>query len=50
MQKDRNLSIDLIKIIAMFGVMCLHSTYSYKIPGHQQSVRLLEYGLVFHIS
>ena len=33
MQKDRNLSIDLIKIIAMFGVMCLHTTYSYKIPG-----------------
>lgn len=33
MQKDRNLSIDLIKIVAMFGVMCLHSTHSYSSPG-----------------
>ena len=33
MQKDRNLSIDLIKIVAMFGVMCLHSTHSYSSLG-----------------
>ena len=33
MQKSRNLSIDLVKIVAMFGVMCLHSTHSYSIPG-----------------
>ena len=33
MQTSRNLSIDLIKIVAMFGVMCLHSTHSYSIHG-----------------
>ena len=27
--RGRNLSIDLIKIIAMLGVVCLHSTHSY---------------------
>lgn len=34
MQGNRNLSIDLVKIVAMFGVMCLHSTHSYAIPNH----------------
>lgn len=33
MQENRNLSIDLVKIVAMFGVMCLHTTHSYSIPG-----------------
>lgn len=33
MQGNRNLSIDMVKIVAMFGVMCLHSTHSYAIPG-----------------
>ena len=32
MQGNRNLSIDLVKIVAMFGVMCLHSTHSFAIP------------------
>ena len=34
MQENRNLSIDLVKIVAMFGVMCLHSTHSFAIPNH----------------
>lgn len=33
MQVYRNLSIDLVKIVAMFGVMCLHTTQLYFIPG-----------------
>lgn len=32
MQGDRNLSLDIVKIVAMIGVICLHSTYSYSIP------------------
>ena len=42
MSNQRDLNLDLIKVVAMLGVICLHSTHSY-ISSNQLSVANVMY-------